>query len=112
MLEAVPLRGPLLAWRVIPDIADAVESPQRLSIDPARAEQVLSLASTFPTATWGRDELGTGDMWNSNSLVAWLLARSGHDMDSIGPPEHGRAPGWAAGLVVAGRSVRRVARHT
>jgi hypothetical protein len=99
-------------WRAgsIPDIAEAVDSPRRLSADPARAELVLSLASTFPTATWGRDELGTGDMWNSNSLVAWLLARSGHDVDSIHPPDHGRAPGWAAGLVVAGRSVRHVAR--
>lgn len=100
-------------WRdgVIPDIAEAVDSPRRLSTDSARAAQVLSLAPTFPTATWGRDELGTGDMWNSNSLVAWLLARSGHDMDSIGPPAHGRAPGWTAGLVVAGRSTRHVARH-
>jgi hypothetical protein len=40
-------------------------------------------------------------MWNSNSLIAWLLASSGHDVDAIGPPEHGRAPGWSAGLVVA-----------
>lgn len=92
-------------WRdgVIPDIAEAVDSPQRMSTDPARAEQVLSLASEFPTATWGRDELRTGDMWNSNSLVAWLLARSGHDMELVGPPTHGRAPGWAAGLIVAAR---------
>jgi hypothetical protein len=98
-------------WRdgVIPDIAEAVDSPQRLSTDLTRAERVLSLTPTFPTATWGRDELETGDMWNSNSLVAWLLARSGHEMDSIGPPEHGRAPGWAAGLLVAERSARHVA---
>lgn len=100
-------------WRdgVIPDIAAAVDSPRRLSTDSARAAQVLSLAPTFPTATWGRDEFGTGDMWNSNALVAWLLARSGHDTDSIGPPAHGRAPGWTAGLVVAGRSTRHVTHH-
>jgi hypothetical protein len=42
-------------------------------------------------------------MWNSNSLVAWLLAHSGHDMKTIRPPEHGRVPGWSAGLVVAAR---------
>jgi hypothetical protein len=98
-------------WRdgVIPDIAEAVDSPRRLSADLIRAEQVLSLTRTFPTATWGRDELKTGDMWNSNSLVAWLLANSGHEMDSIGPPENGRAPGWAAGLRVAERSARHVA---
>lgn len=97
-------------WRngVIPDITEAVDSPQRLSADPVLAEQVLALVPSFPTATWGRDELGTGDMWNSNSLVAWLLARSGHDTDSVCPPEHGRAPGWSAGLVVAGRSARHV----
>jgi hypothetical protein len=100
-------------WRggVIPDVAEAVDSPRRLSANPARAEQIMSLAPTFPTATWGRDELGTGDMWNSNSLVAWLLARSGHDLDSIRPPWHGRAPGWTAGLVVAGRSTHHVAHY-
>jgi hypothetical protein len=100
-------------WRdgVITDIAEAVDSPQRMSTDSVRAELVLWLASEFPTATWGRDELGTGDMWNSNSLVAWLLARSGHDMELVGPPAHGRAPGWAAGLVVAARSMRHVAAH-
>jgi hypothetical protein len=93
-------------WRggVIPDLAEAVESPQRLSGDPGRAKEVLALAAEFPTATWGRDELGGGEMWNSNSLVAWLLARSGHDVDSLGPPVGGRAPGWGAGLVVAGRA--------
>jgi len=96
---------------VIADVAEAVDSPQHLSTDPARARRVMWHAPRFPPATWGRDELGTGDMWNSNSLVAWLLARSGHDMASIRPPDHGRAPGWAAGLVVAGRSVRHVARH-
>jgi hypothetical protein len=91
---------------VIPDAAEAVDSPQLLSTDPVRAQQVLDLAPRFPTATWGRDELGAGEMWNSNSLVAWLLANSGHDVDSIGPPPGGRAPGWSAGLVVAARSLR------
>lgn len=92
-------------WRggIIPDIAEAVDSPQRLSNDPSQAEQVLSIAPAFPKATWGRDELNTGEMWNSNSLVAWLLACSEHDMQIIRPPEHGRAPGWSAGLVVARR---------
>jgi hypothetical protein len=101
------------SWRdgVIPDVAEAVESPQRLSTDPARAERLMSLVPTFPTATWGRDELDAGDMWNSNSLVSWLLARSGHDLGSVCPPVHGRAPGWTAGLVVAGRSMRDVPQH-
>jgi hypothetical protein len=87
---------------VIPDVADAVASPQRLSTDPVLARRVLELVPAFPTVTWGRDELRTGEMWNSNSLTAWLLARSGHDTDLIQPPTHGRAPGWSAGLTVAG----------
>jgi hypothetical protein len=56
--------------------------------------------------TWGRDELGAGEMWNSNSAVAWALARTGHDMNAIGPPTRGRAPGWNAGLVLADRQAR------
>lgn len=101
-------------WRggAVPDVAEAVGSPQRVCTDLGQAEHLLSLAPTFPTATWGRDELGTGDMWNSNSLISWLLARSGHDVDSLDPPVHGRAPGWAAGLVVAGRSMRDASRYT
>lgn len=75
-------------WRdgSIPDVSEAVASPQHLSSDVVRARRVLELVPTFPTATWGRDELQTGDMWNSNSLIAWLLARSGHDTDRLEPP--------------------------
>lgn len=64
---------------------------------------MLDLVPAFPTATWGADEQRAGDMWNSNSLIAWLLARSGHDMAAVRTPENGRAPGWSAGLVVAAR---------
>jgi hypothetical protein len=94
-------------WRggVIPDAAEAVDSPRLLSADAARARTVLELAPAFPTATWGRDELRAGEMWNSNSLVAWLLARSGHDVADLVPPSGGRAPGWGAGLVVAERQL-------
>ena len=42
-------------------------------------------------------------MWNSNSVIAWLLARSGLPMEAIRPPAGGRAPGWEAGLVMARR---------
>lgn len=92
-------------WRsgMIPDVSDAVASPQRLSADPDRAQRVLDLVTSFPLATWGRDELGAGEMWNSNSLVSWLLASSGHETGLIAPPPRGRAPGWCAGLVVAAR---------
>ena len=92
-------------WRdgVIPDIAEAVESPRHLTDDSAVARRALELVPQAPTPVWGRDELRAGEMWNSNSLISWLLARSGLDVDSIHLPEGGRAPGWRAGLVVARR---------
>jgi hypothetical protein len=46
-------------------------------------------------------------MWNSNSLTAWLLARSGHCTEAITLPARGRAPGWSAGLAVAARPGQR-----
>ena len=96
------------AWRngLIPDAADAVGSPQRLSTDREHAQSILRLLAHFPTHTWGRDEQATGDMWNSNSLTSWLLARSGHDVAEIRLPANGRAPGWSAGLTVGGRQLR------
>jgi hypothetical protein len=88
----------------IPDIAEAVESPVRLTGDEDLARRVLASVRQIPTPVWGRDELGTGEMWNSNSVVAWALARSGIDAEAIHPPAGGRAPGWRAGLVVEGRA--------
>ena len=90
-------------WRdgVIPDVAEAVDSPQRLSDDAARARRLLELVPQVPTPVWGRDELRTGEMWNSNSLISWLITRSGLDIDSVSLPHGGRAPGWRAGLLVA-----------
>jgi hypothetical protein len=98
-------RYELRCWRdgVIPDLAYAVESPRRLTEDQAVARRVLDLAPEIPTPVWGRDELQTGDMWNSNSIVSWLLVRAGFDVPAIGLPAGGRAPGWDAGLVAAKR---------
>lgn len=95
-------------WRdgYIPDVAEAVESPRRLSADPDTSERVLDLVPQVPTPVWGRDELATGEMWNSNSLIAWLLTRSGIDSDLIRPPAGGRALGWQAGVVVAHRQIQ------
>jgi len=87
----------------IPDVAEAVASPQRLTNDGAQAARLLGILRSVPSLTWGRDELRTGDMWNSNSLTSWLLARCGFDMTTISPPSRGRAPGWQAGLVLASR---------
>lgn len=87
----------------IPDLAEAVESPVRTTDDVRQVAAVLNLLPQVPALTWGRDELGTGEMWNSNSMIAWVLARAGHDMDVITPPRNGRLPGWAAGLELARR---------
>lgn len=92
---------------VIPDIEEAVESPQRLTDNPLVAERILDLVPAVPTPVWGRDELHAGEMWNSNSLISWLIAQSGLEVDSVHPPAGGRAPGWDAGLVVAGSTRKR-----
>jgi len=92
-------------WRdgIVPDIAEAIESPRRVSDDPERARRLLELVPEVPAPVWGRDELRAGEMWNSNSLTSWLIVRSGLDVDSIRAPRGGRAPGWRAGIVVARR---------
>jgi hypothetical protein len=97
-------------WRdgVIPDAAEAVESPRRLSDDTGRAQRLLELVPEMPTPVWGRDELHTGEMWNSNSFISWLLVRSGFEVSAIRPPAGGRAPGWHAGVVLAERQLGRL----
>ncbi len=96
-------RYELRCWRsgVIPDIGEAVDSPRHLSEDPGQVRALLSLMPDVPTPVWGRDELRTGEMWNSNSFVSWLLARAGVDAAAIEPPTGGRAPGWDAGIALA-----------
>jgi hypothetical protein len=99
-------------WRDgnIPDVAEAVDSPRRLTDDEHCARRFLDLITRIPTPVWGRDELGTGEMWNSNSIIAWVIARSGLDTESIKPPPGGRAPGWRAGLELARRQEEETAR--
>jgi hypothetical protein len=86
-------------WRdgVIPDIAKAVSSV-RVTDDPAQASQILDLVPSVPALVWGRDEGHTGDIWNSNSVISWLIASASLDVAGIHPPSGGRAPGWQAGL--------------
>lgn len=108
VLGRLPLfRYEVHCWRegAIADRAEAVGGARRVSADHEHAHDVLGLAREFPPRTWGRDEQGAGEMWNSNSLTSWLLARSHHDVDEWEPPGHGRAPGWAAGVVVASRQM-------
>jgi hypothetical protein len=92
-------------WRdgVIPDLDEAVDSPRRLTDDPAIASRLLELVTDVPTPVWGRDELQAGEMWNSNSVISWLLLRSGLPIETVHPPAGGRAPGWRAGVVVASK---------
>jgi hypothetical protein len=92
-------------WRdgVIPDAADPGTVVLEVSDEASTAERVLASLPSVPKAVWGRDELRAGDMWNSNSVVSWVLATGGVDVDAIHPPSGGRAPGWDAGIVVAAR---------
>lgn len=98
-------RYEIRCWRggSIPDLGAAVDGPSRLSSDPRVARRLLDLVTTVPRPVWGRDELKAGEMWNSNSMIAWLIATAGLSIDHLRPPAHGRAPGWHAGLDVARR---------
>jgi len=96
-------------WRGgrIPDVDAAIASPVRLTADLAHARRIIEILPFISTPVWGRDEFRAGEMWNSNSVVSWALARSGFDLANVGPPERGRAPGWNAGVVVATRDAER-----
>ena len=85
----------------IPDVDEAVASPIRLTDDPVTSHRLLELTSSVPTPVWGRDEFQTGDMWNSNSVVSWLVARAGLPVEEVPLPPRGRAPGWSAGITTA-----------
>ena len=88
----------------IPDIAYAVASPQHVGHDEYQARRVLDLAASVPAHVWGRKDSHLGDMWNSNSVISWLLTAAGIPAGDIHPPEGGRAPGWAAGVLAAQRT--------
>jgi hypothetical protein len=92
-------------WRegAIPDVGEAVRSPQRLTDDPVMAQRMLDLVPAVPALVWGRDQAHAGEMWNSNSVTSWLIVRSGLDVEAAHMPPGGRAPGWDAGVRLAGR---------
>ncbi|QRY39569.1 hypothetical protein JVX92_08375 [Microbacterium hominis] len=101
-------RYEIRCWKdgVIPDRRWAVEPPRRLALSPAAAGALIARAGRAPRFVWGRDPFGIGDMWNSNSLIAWLLEGSGIDTAEIAPPRGGDAPGWRCGAVAARRGLR------
>jgi hypothetical protein len=92
-------------WRggEIPDLGEAVGRPQTLSDESGAVRRLLDLIPAVPCPVWGRDELNAGEMWNSNSIIAWLAATTGLPTDRLRPPQPGRAPGWDAGLTIARR---------
>lgn len=81
----------------------AVGEPVVVSEAEAVVKAVLQYVSQVPTLVWGLPVATTRDMWNSNSLVSWLLATAMPDAPLPSPPQGCRAPGWAAGLAVARR---------
>ena len=89
---------------VIPDVSYAVEVAK--VGDGTSGQRIVDLVPSVPRLVWGRDELGAGDMWNSNSIISWLLASAGVDVSRLRPPAGGRAPGWDAGLVAAGAGAK------
>jgi hypothetical protein len=99
-------RYELRCWRggSIPDLDYAVGGPRRLTTDPAIARRMIGLVPSVPRPVWGRDELDAGEMWNSNSVVSWLIASAGLPVEEVQLPPHGRAPGWVAGILVARRA--------
>ena len=86
---------------VIADAGEAVGGPQRLSTDQGTARRLLDMVPSVPVMVWGRDDLGVGEMWNSNSVISWLLARADLAPQRLQPPAGGRAPGWNAGIAAA-----------
>jgi hypothetical protein len=98
-------RYEIRCWRggSIPDLGYAVDGRHRVTTDPVAARRLLDVVALVPTPVWGRDELRAGEMWNSNSMIAWLLAAAGLPTERLRPPPRGRAPGWNAGLEIARR---------
>ena len=87
---------------VLPDEGFAV-STVRIELGLDRARRVIDLLASVPAPVWGRDELDAGEMWNSNSVVSWVLCRAGIDLAPFVVPVGGRAPGWDAGIEIAAR---------
>ncbi|MCS5479455.1 hypothetical protein NYP18_07275 [Corynebacterium sp. YIM 101645] len=92
----------------IPDREFAVGPPRRISLTVREAADLVARTAEVPTHVWGQDIFGVGDMWNSNSLISWLLQSSGIDARALAPPAPGRAPGWRSGILAAMETERGV----
>ncbi|WP_382306552.1 hypothetical protein [Herbiconiux sp. UC225_62] len=87
---------------ILPDRRFALGGVVRFPLSEAGARALIARVPDVPTPVWGRAAFGS-DMWNSNSLISWLLETSGIDASAVVPPAGGRAPGWAAGIAAAAR---------
>lgn len=90
-------------WRdgAIADVGEAFGGAQPVPCDEMTTRRILELVPAVPRLLWGRRPPGAREMWNSNSVISWLLATSGIDMTAIEPPPGGRAPGWTTGIELA-----------
>ena len=97
-----PFRYEVRRWQhgVIAD-ADLAVASDVVSVDVGVARRTLSAVETVPALTWGRHPLDAGEMWNSNSVIAFVLASAGLPAGEFEPPAGGRAPGWTSGLAAA-----------
>lgn len=94
-------------WRAghIDDVDQALD-PVSVSVDEDTSRRVLEAVPRVPVLTWGRDATGTGEMWNSNSVIAWILQTGGIDAAALSPPAGGAAPGWRSGTAAAQKILR------
>jgi hypothetical protein len=84
----------------IPDIDQAI-AHDSLTTDPRFARALLDVVSSVPPLTWGRRVAVGEEMWNSNSVISYLLTVCGITAAECLPPAGGRAPGWDTGIRVA-----------
>jgi len=99
-------RNEIRCWRdgSIADFEEAVASPQRVTDDLNQARAVLATTKIVPSYVWGRDQLHIGEMWNSNSVISWILTVAGISASDVRPPAGGRVPGWITGVLAAENS--------
>jgi hypothetical protein len=79
-------RYEIRVWRNghIPDVAEAVDSPRRLTNEEDCSRRLLEVIRRVPTPVWGRDELGTGEMLELQlgDRVGYRAQRNRHAIDS------------------------------
>ena len=103
-MKALVYDGPgSIGWQdgIIPDVDWALGPPTQFPLSLLDTRALLARVELTPRLTWGSDPFGIGDMWNSNSLVSWLLETSGINAAELTPPADGSAPGWRSGIAAA-----------